>query len=262
MRGWYPANRMLLLHPELVKDDISKATPGSAAEVMSKEPPQGLNLTNGFSNSCIKKILQDHVRKGGIAQNQRALKDGERIVDMVKKGRRVTSGFLVAHGSHNTNDKTVQEAMRWSQKRKQMDMRVDRQKKKKVMMFVRDVVNKLRTDKPNMQTWNNKDCCSYLRYKKRKGDDKLPKGLHQLQQRCAEVAGRASPDVSDVESDAEEELHLAAFMVDLAGNTTGTASCNDDLVDDGNGTGSVAINNIESSFVDDDENKKIAYVCI
>jgi hypothetical protein len=74
--------------------------------------------------------------------------------------------------------------------------RKQRKKRRNELLKKINTINQLRLTKPNMNSWNMKDCRDFVQYKKKKGDPKMPSAIPLMRQRCINVQGRTSPDCS------------------------------------------------------------------
>jgi hypothetical protein len=193
-RGWFPANRNVLLHK-----DIKKTVQ------VEEKAPLNLNTTEGMSGIAMSKILQAHARNGGVERHQKALKDGKKLSEIIDKGKRMTSGIMVGHGSHSCNERSVYTSM--VNKKSKDDKTIEKAKKKdrKEKLIRKKAVQELRSKKPRIDTWNNKECSLFIQYKKKRGDPAKPKSILDLRSRCHEIHRQPSPICSPHASDDEDD---------------------------------------------------------
>ena len=64
---------------------------------------------------------------------------------------------------------------------------------------------------PDMATWTSKECGTFLQYKKRDEDAKMPSKIADRRKRCQEIAHRTSPCCSPHASDDEDEEDTAGI---------------------------------------------------
>jgi hypothetical protein len=154
--------------------------------------------------------LQSHVRDGGIEKHRHKLKKGQKLAEAIEKGRRNTSGFMIANGHHSLNEEEALDAM---QNRKLSEKKRKKEAKRKQRKEVRERIVKvkhLRQTKPNIEHWNHKDCSLFIQHKKDKNDPPKPKTIAELRKRCEELAKRPkSPTCSPHASDDEDNsVHM------------------------------------------------------
>lgn len=227
-RGWFPPNRNLLLHKEIRQNVSSHGTSTSTTSNNSpsnENLPQGqsynLNTTDGIAGRSFQKLLQAHARNGGIERHRQALQDGKTIIDIIEKGKRLSSGIMVANGEHSLNNRSTLAAL---QHRKQV---TERNLKKGAIKLRREKMQRikevkmLRNNKPDIALWNTKECGLFIQYKKRKSDKAKPKAIADLRMRCKDISYRASPTCSPHESDDES---TDSFPNDISLHETGTGS--------------------------------------
>ena len=73
------------------------------------------------------------------------------------------------------------------------------------MRQIIDAVTALRRMKPNMGTWNIKECGTYIEYKKVDTHTAMPSKVADRRRRCLEVMYRQSSSCSPHASDDEDE---------------------------------------------------------
>ena len=56
------------------------------------------------------------MRDSGIEKHRQKLKNGQKLAEAIEKGKRNTSGFMVANGHHSLNDGETVEAMQLGSK--------------------------------------------------------------------------------------------------------------------------------------------------
>ena len=78
-RGWYPANRMLLDHPDLKKKEILN-TP-SPNELPVDNVCNAINLENEVASKVMTKIVDEFMKRNGVKKRIENLKKG----DLIKK---------------------------------------------------------------------------------------------------------------------------------------------------------------------------------
>ena len=86
-RGWYPANRVLLKHPEVLaletrrggQEEIVVGEEGEAAGEGSSIDPESINLHQGEAGRVMDTILQSYSKNGGTTRIHQQLKQGEEV---------------------------------------------------------------------------------------------------------------------------------------------------------------------------------------
>jgi hypothetical protein len=216
-RGWFPLNRNLLLHKEI---KISENMTATEQIEQSENLPLLLNTTTGKSGDCFQKLLQHCLRHGGIERNQENLRNGESIHETFQKAKRISSSVMIRRSIHEVNNLDVVNMIQGNRDRiKDNEKKVLRKRRLEILNRI-EVVTTLRLTKPEMKDWNAKECREYIQYKKRSGDQKMPTSLPLLQQRCAVIDGRSSPDCSVHESDDEDDAgNLMLFATTVNNNS-------------------------------------------
>lgn len=207
-RGWYPPNRNLLLHKDIViETEAEERVSKNYIEINEslEDLPNEVNTSNGTVKVCLDTLIRFRARTGGVEQNQVNLAKGVDTLKDVDEARRMSAGIMVANGIHCLNHPTVVGRIRT---KRDKDRKMVRDKKRKVRYELTskiEGVKKLRTDKPNIDKWNNKDCALFIRYKRRDDDPPNPKHIAELRQRCVELQQRNhSPCCSDAEDDGDD----------------------------------------------------------
>jgi hypothetical protein len=119
------------------------------------------------------------------------------------KAKKLTSSVIIRRRVHEIND--VAYLIRSARdKRKDTAIKSSRKKRIEIQKKI-ETINNLRLAKPDMNSWNMKDCKDFIQYKKAKGDPKMPKTLPLLLRRCRELCCRGSPDCSQHDSDDDLE---------------------------------------------------------
>jgi hypothetical protein len=205
-RGWSPANRKLLSHPDLLPDEAQiiqdAEQPSNNGAIVSPE----LNLVSGLSSVVIDRLCQQRERNGGIARRQQNYEDGTDAMTSLDEAKRITSGLLVANGIHSLNNPMVQERIRAKQQ-EVVDVlaAVVRKKRRDLLDRIKKVgknrVEKGRGESNGFAHWNNRQLGEYLQYKKNDSDKAMPKTAPPRRLKCLEVMGRASPIASPHASD-------------------------------------------------------------
>jgi hypothetical protein len=131
-RGWCPANRKLLSHPDLLPND--------------SEPPE-LNLQSGLSSVVVDRLCQQRERNGGIARRQHRLEDGTEAIASLEDAKRITSGLLVSNGIHSLNNPMVQERIRVKQQEAVDGLATGVRKKRRDLL---DRIDKVRVNREEM----------------------------------------------------------------------------------------------------------------
>jgi hypothetical protein len=184
-RGWFPPNRNLLLHPDIIEQFTDDST--------SNMNPTNLNVSDGTAGSCFDRILKYRSRNDGILRQRENIHHGKSITEALESGRRLTSGLIVARGHHSLNNCDLLHGIR-KRKRKQdrKARRLDRKVRNELIKRSADVIA-LRLSKPDISKWSRADCTLYIQYKKQKGDLAMPKSIIDLRSRCNEIDRRKSP---------------------------------------------------------------------
>ncbi len=112
---------------------------------------------------------------------------------------------LVGRATAFRNRKATREETAETERRKERRLQRERIK----------AVTKLRSQKPDISTWNLKDCSAFLQYKKLDGDTAMPSKVVERRQRCQSIVGRPSPCCSPhVSDDDEDDTGGAANILD------------------------------------------------
>ena len=96
-----------------------------------------------------------------------------------------------------------------------MEEKARKAKEKLKILGLKRKLEQVRKGKGNdMNSWVKKDCETYLQFKKRKTDSKMPTSLEGLRARCVEWQHRPSPCPSDMEDmdDDEEEREMSKMQ--------------------------------------------------
>ena len=163
------------------------------------------HVETGMAGTIVDRLVQYSIRNGGIVRRQHALEEDRSLEETFTQAKRLTAGLLVANGVHSLNAHPLQAAY---QTRKEMRLEAAEKEKRKERCILRkkiDSVRELRRVKPNMNTWNLKDCGTFIQYKKLDTDKAMPSKVVDRRQRCLEVMYRPSPCCSPHESDNEDE---------------------------------------------------------
>jgi hypothetical protein len=144
------------------------------------------------------------MRTGGIAKRRRKLEEGETIAEAVRKGRKLTSGFMVSNGCHSLNCIDVVNSVRHVVEQKKSDITMKERKNRMELRQKAAAVSTL--DVKNMANWNARECRTYLQWKKKNDDSAMPNTIGALRTRCKEWSSRPSPNVSPHSSDDEIDL--------------------------------------------------------
>jgi hypothetical protein len=81
-RGWFPPNRNLLLHPDIVEQIIDDT--GTRSDMN----PTNLNVLDGKAGSCFDRILKYRSRNDGISRQRENINHGKSITEALESGRR------------------------------------------------------------------------------------------------------------------------------------------------------------------------------
>jgi hypothetical protein len=233
-RGWYPPNRKLQSHPELLPDNNTNS---NQSEVTNSQPPSSssepsqLNLTSGFSSTVMDTILQHVIKNGGIERRKQRLQEGSDVMKSLAEAKKLTSGVIVAQGIHSLNNPSVLGAinLRADVVREKLlkSVRMTRRELRTRIEKVRKIrESKGRGEEQGFVSWTTGNCKEYLQYKREKADPKMPTRVGLLRARCREIMGRMSPSVSPHSSDDDEAADDEAVdeAVDEALDTTGTGT--------------------------------------
>mmetsp|Transcript_22655 Transcript_22655/g.49064 ORF Transcript_22655/g.49064 Transcript_22655/m.49064 type:complete len:174 (-) Transcript_22655:369-890(-) len=109
-RGWYPANRKLLEHKELVDDSATCAAPEvKDSSELSGNSTVSLNVCGGMAGYCLDRMITGTARSSVAkrAANERKRKGGT-VVENLKEAKRLPLGVLASHGIHSLNDPRFQ----------------------------------------------------------------------------------------------------------------------------------------------------------
>ena len=187
-RGWNPLNRALLLDKAILKTQRNTQQPSSSTGEDSTR--QEVNVDTGNAANVIDRLSdkQEHV-----AARERALKrhsDAEETKVGLKRGRAVTSGKLVAAGSHRIT-RGVAEIIE-----ENADIKAAAERKTATNRYLKRVkrhADVAEVKKKPEDEWNVKDYAVLLGYKKEKGDLKLSTTLPGLAAQWAIRSERESP---------------------------------------------------------------------
>ena len=109
-RGWFPANRVLLDHPEIEKmENVGEnGNSENVQETGETVPnPSSLNLHTGTSGRVFDSLLQLYARNGGSERRKKELDNGDGISASLKSGKKITAGLLMKYGVSNLNKKEL-----------------------------------------------------------------------------------------------------------------------------------------------------------
>jgi phage terminase small subunit len=212
-RGWCPANRKLLSHPDLLPDTpTNQQAEEPSSSSSGNTPPEEMNLGDGALTTCLQRVIQHHARNGGIEAHQQKLREGTGAISSLDEAKRITSGILVASGIHSLNNPELQRKVELKQQETLQKQIADlRKKRKELLSKIRKVketrARKGRGELTRFENWDAKNCRDYLQYKRRKDiDTAMPKNVGPLRTRCLEVMGRGSPIASPHSSDDETSV--------------------------------------------------------
>ena len=227
-RGWNPLNRNLLLNKEIKasnnnnEDDFETNSTGiksteestitttttsmtTTIAKLSKDLPLILSTSDRVSGQCFQKLVQHCLRHGGMDPNRENLEKGESIRDTLLAAKRISSSVMVRRRIHEVNEPNIASIIKGNQiKIQEQHDELMRRRRKGIKERI-EAVTKLRLTKPCVSEWNHKECGTFIQYKKRKGDAKMPKSLRDLRARCVIVEGRSSPDCSVHDSDESDD---------------------------------------------------------
>jgi hypothetical protein len=207
-RGWCPANRKLLSHPDLLPED----TPTNQEQATSSSSGDS-NLTEneGFPATVLGRMIQRHQRNGGIAAHQARLQQGTGALASLEEAKRITSGILVGNGIHSLNNPGLQRKINLREQETLEQQIADLRKKRNELLSKIRKVEAIRSKKGRgelngFRNWDTRQCCDYLQYKKTDADGAMPKNVGPLRLKCQEVMGRVSPIASPHSSDDEASV--------------------------------------------------------
>lgn len=213
-RGWFPPNRVLLLHKDIIinvtqNNETTRIPFASLTRDDNNEQnlPRIVNTSTGTVRVVLDTLLRYRARNGGVEQNIANINRGQDILKDIDKGKRLTVGLLVARGVHSLNDPCVYQRLK---SKKRNDLRIERKNKKRLRdekLILINAVKKLRTEKVDINKWNNKECTLFIRYKRTKEDGVNPKTVSLLRERCYDYEKRNnSPTCSDEEDAASADM--------------------------------------------------------
>lgn len=229
-RGWYPPNRILLLSKEIMEEKENQNNTVSTAAIVDIQAIHesnifdirtDINTNKGTAKTILDAIVRHRARTGGRRAIKNSMDRGKCILKEIDSSRRMTAGLLVSNGIHSLNHPSVIERVR-CKKRKEKNL--EERKRKKIRDENKQTfrgVRELRTNKPDMQKWNHKDCCIFIKYKREKKDGVNPKTIAELRERCISISSRTSPHCSDAEDDTvmlseddvDDELSIATDVL-------------------------------------------------
>jgi hypothetical protein len=204
-RGWFPANRKLLSHPDFQEKETAASSTSEAASAATSEGSSStttpiLNLQTGAASSVLDKLLQDRMRNGGIEERKRKLEEGSNALNAMKQAKKLSSGVMVSQGIHSLDNLDLLEAIRVRKSNKDAKELESKQKTKDELATRIEKMKDVRARKGNsFERYTAPELKTYLQYKKHKGDPAMPTAVALLRQRCEEVQGRTSPCPSDIE---------------------------------------------------------------
>jgi hypothetical protein len=205
-RGWFPPNRKLLSHPDL-KQKPAQTIEEDQSNSQSMAVPfdaTDLNFDSGSAATVLESIIQHGLRTGGIEKRKQKLAEGKSIATAVAEGRKLTSGFLVANGSHSLNSAGMIEAVRSNMEKREASTMLKEQKLRKELKRRAAIVGRL--DRTQIPAWSPKECRAFLQWKKNPTDPAMPKAIGDLRIRCQQWVSRPSPNVSPHTSDDEQDI--------------------------------------------------------
>ena len=126
-RGWFPANRKLVEHPD-IKEETK--TQNSTEQVVPQLP--AMNIDDGFGATCIDRLICHQSRSEAgkkAAEEKKSSREG--IMKNIKDTKRLTAGVIVAQGVHSLNDPRFVKPFRARQAAR-------REKEEKAAKFQRD----------------------------------------------------------------------------------------------------------------------------
>jgi len=202
-RGWYPANRALVEHPSLARDDEPARTSNS------------LNMDEGLGAATLDRLIDHRNRSEGgrkAAEKRKATNEG--ISKNILDTKRLTAGVITGNGVHSLNDPRF--LVPYKEREKMRKEKVDKSAKTKRDKCTKDRVgvHKMRSRWGHENTHlfekcTKEECGAYLQYKKNQGkgeraDGAMPKELPDRRARCVEYMSRPSPAGSPYQSDTED----------------------------------------------------------
>jgi hypothetical protein len=212
-RGWCPANRKLLSHPDLLPDDVPTNEQEQQPSSSSSEPTDpDFNPEDGQHTTVLDRMLQRRARNGGTEARHGRLQEGNNAVASLEEAKRLTSSIMIGNGIHSLNNPGVQTKVN-KQKATKLAAELEDLRKKRV-----ELLSKIKKVKENREAkgrgelnefanWDARQCRDYLQYKRRKDTDPaMPKNVGPLRKRCQEVSGRVSPMASPHPSDDETSV--------------------------------------------------------
>ena len=129
-RGWNPANRKLLTHPEILKtktvNDEAQEEPNNQHQVEATGGPEDViaatettNIENSTPNRILGAMYQQLKRKGGEQKRLDNLSQGQSIAQSLKEARALTAGVIVTNRIFDANNPTMLAEVRDREERKQ-----------------------------------------------------------------------------------------------------------------------------------------------
>jgi hypothetical protein len=198
-RGWGPLNYNLLLHKEIQNSGHKDVVEEPDIERL----PRILNSFTGFSGIVFNRICQFNLKHGGRERNRENIALGETIQETLRKAKKFASSVIIKRQVHDINNQDVMFVFREQRDNQKNTERTTMRKRRNEVRKRIQTINNLRLLKPDMTTWNMRECKDFIQYKKNKGDTKMPNTLPLLLRRCREISCRASPDCSQHDSDEE-----------------------------------------------------------
>jgi hypothetical protein len=106
---------------------------------------------------------------------------------------------------HSLNAEVFVNGSRKKKEEKETKLRKSRRQERIIRHTRINQVNNTRSKKPDMKTWNQKECKAYIKLKKDKKTDRMamPKAIANLQNRCLELVQWPTPTCSPHLSDNE-----------------------------------------------------------
>ena len=215
-RGWFPANRNLLLNPE-IKTPVSELTssptgnPESVAESATQlevncEKRRGvlwsnLNHVEGYAATVTAEIVEIGLKNGGRAKRARMLEEGANLKEVLKEAKKITAGKMAANEEFFING--LLSIIREREKQqKGKEKKKNKIRRKKLNQCIR-AMNSLRTLKPSQEDWKGEDFKIALKYY----GAKLSGNKKAKEERLKDLldGGTKSPVCSPCPSDEEEE---------------------------------------------------------
>ena len=215
-RGWYPPNRKLLSHKDVLDWANNTNDPSEKLESAVLASLASVNVSHGFSSQVIQYLLRHAMEQGAMEHLRRKQLEGKTLEEIVKNAKRLTAGLLVRHHQHNINGSLLLNHHR----RRLVEQKKEQNRKERneaIRMRTRIIeANAAREKHSDLRQWKKTELEALFQAKKVKKDGKMPNKKDLLLQKCISIDDRPMPPLPPL-PDLEQELDDGSDVLECGG---------------------------------------------